>query len=124
MRMRSTAEIAATRKASTSSASAERRGPRMLLTSLQSRASRTRHPKRRRAEQGDGLKAVQQGVAGPGRPDEPVERFAYTECDTFGFEERHGLGAASALGPFSSFAAGGTDQDSHHIWVHDERRQV
>src|SRR5207249_8155313 len=87
MRMRSTAEIAATRKASTSSASAERRGPRMLLTSLQSRASRTRHAKRRRTEQGDGLKAVQQGVAGPGRPDETVERFAYTECDTSGFEE-------------------------------------
>jgi len=30
----------------------------------------------------------------------------------------------SALGPFSSFAAGGTDQDSHHIWVHDERWRV
>src|SRR5437016_4357655 len=107
MRMRSTAEIAATRKASTSSASAERRGPRMLLTSLQSRASRTRHPKRResrpslmRADQGDDLKAGQQGVAGPGRPDEPVGRFAYTECDTFGVDERHGLGAAECSRAF------------------------
>ena len=27
-------------------------------------------------------------------------------------------------GLFLHFAAGGTDQDSHHIWVHDERRQV
>ena len=72
----------------------------MLLTSLQSRASRTRHAKRRRTEQGDGLKAVQQGVAGPGRPDETVERFAYTKCDTFGFKERHGLGAAECSRAF------------------------